>query len=182
MDLPSLILMSDQERLPDPIPLARTLPPGAAVMVRHRHAEQRRAIAEQLVPVCRARALRLIVADDLALARALDAFGLHLPEEQATSAEALDARRHWHRMLTVAAHSPKALRRAAAIGADAALLSPVFATPSHPGARAIGAMRFLAWCRSAPLPVYALGGISATNAGRLAGPAIVGIAGIGGFA
>ena len=85
-------------------------------------------------------------------------------------------------MLTVAAHSPRALRRAAAIGADAALLSPVFATPSHPDVRAIGPMRFLAWCRNVHVPVYALGGISATNAGRLASPAIVGIAGIGGFA
>jgi thiamine-phosphate pyrophosphorylase len=181
-DLPPLILMSDQERLPDPVPLASRLPPGAAVMVRHRDPYARRRLAERLTPLCRAHALRLIVADDAALARDIDAFGLHLPEERAAAADAGTVRRQWTGMLSVAAHSPKAVRRAAAIGADAAVLSPVFATPSHPDARAIGVMRFHAWCRGARLPVYALGGVNMVNAGRLVSPRIVGIAGIGGVA
>ncbi len=42
---------------------------------------------------------------------------------------------------------------AARAGADAALLSPVFWTASHPLAPALGPLRFAAWCRSSPLPV-----------------------------
>ena len=182
MDLPPLILMSDQVRLPDPLPLAAKLPPGSAVMVRHRDARARHMLAERLAPLCRAHAIRLIVADDPALARDIDAFGLHLPEERAAAADAGTVRRQWSGMLSVAAHSPNVLRRAAAIGADAALVSPVFATPSHPEARAIGVMRFHAWCRGARLPIYALGGLNMANARRLVSPKIVGIAGVGSVA
>jgi len=181
-DLPPLILMSDARRLPDPSPVALTLPRGAAVLVRHGNPDERRALVERVAPLCRARELRLIVADDLALASEAGAFGLHLPESTAACADALRLRRSWKGpMLSVAAHSPRALKRAAELGADAALVSPVFATQSHPEREAIGVMRFLAWCRTAPLPVYALGGITAANAGRLSGARLVGIAGIGGF-
>jgi len=174
--------MSDARRLPDPGPVALTLPRGAAVLVRHGNPDERRALVERLAPLCRERDLRLIVSDDLALASEAGAFGLHLPESTAARAEALRLRRSWKGpMLSVAAHSPRALKRAAELGADAALVSPVFATASHPALAAIGVMRFLAWCRTATLPVYALGGITAANAGRLSGPHIVGIAGIVGF-
>lgn len=175
--------MSDVDRLADPTPDALTLPIGSAVMVRHPDPSSRRALAERLALLCRARSLRLIVADDLELASALDAFGLHLPEARAAASDAYRIRRRWKGpILSVAAHSPRALYRAWLIGADAALLSPVFATASHPGARAIGVQRFRAWCRGARLPVYALGGITPANAGRLVGAKIVGIAGISGFA
>jgi thiamine-phosphate pyrophosphorylase len=74
------------------------------------------------------------------------------------------------------------LRRAAAIGADAALLSPVFATASHPGAPALGPLAFAVLAGKAPLPVYALGGMTSENARRLNGARLAGIAGIGLFA
>jgi len=70
--------------------------------------------------------------------------------------------------------------RAARAGADAALLSPVLPTASHPGARVLGAVRFAALCARAPLPVYALGGIGRGTARRLHGARVAGIAAIGG--
>ena len=180
-DLPAVILMTDAERLPDPRAAIKRLPFDAAVLLRHPDPGARRELADRLVPLCRARDLLVIVSDDLALAEACGADGLHLPERSAAAPEALSIRRRWRGLLTCAAHSPRALRRAAVLQADAALLSPVFATASHPGGSAIGALRFLAWAREARCPVYALGGMSAANAGRLSGRAIVGIAGIGGF-
>ena len=90
----------------------------------------------------------------------------------------------WRRpdwIVTAAAHSRAALFRAARAGADAALLSPVFWTASHPLAPALGPLRFAAWCRSSPLPVYALGGISARTARRLRAGGGAGFAGISGF-
>ena len=85
-------------------------------------------------------------------------------------------------MITVAAHSLIALQHARHLGADAALLAPVFATASHPDARPLGPLRFSAWAGESPVPVYALGGVTAANAGRLAGSGAAGIAGIAGFA
>jgi thiamine monophosphate synthase len=79
---------------------------------------------------------------------------------------------HW--VITVAAHC---LRGLAAGPADAALLSPVFATASHPNAPSLGAARARLMARQAMLPVLALGGIEARNAGSLRG--FAGLAAIG---
>ncbi len=77
--------------------------------------------------------------------------------------------------------SPAALFRAARAGADAVLLAPVFQTASHPDSRPLGCLRFAAWCRESPLPVYALGGVSETSRRRLKGSGAAGLAGIGVF-
>ena len=70
------------------------------------------------------------------------------------------------RLATV--HSLREMRRAVAAGADAVLLSPVFATRSHPGAAVLGPVRFLLLARACPVPVIALGGMDARRASRLA--------------
>ncbi len=84
-------------------------------------------------------------------------------------------------IITAAAHSAADLNRAASLGARLALLSPVFPTESHPGAEHLGAARFKALAAAAPLPVLALGGADETNARRLAGRNVAGIAAIGAF-
>ena len=185
-DLPALIVMSDERRLPDPLAGSshgsKRLRPGSAVMVRHSDARARRDLAQRLAPLCRARGLLLMISDDLDLALSCEADGLHLPEGVAASADAIVIRRRWRGLLTCAAHGPRALVRAALIGADAAVLSSVFETQSHPGRAGAGPMRFLSWTRNARVPVYALGGIKAANAGRLRNGNLVGLAGVGGFA
>jgi thiamine-phosphate pyrophosphorylase len=181
VDLPALILMTDETRLPDPRAAMQRLPYDAAILLRHSDPHARRRLAEEIAPICRARDLLLIVSSDIALAESIDADGLHLPERCAAGVEASALRRRWRGLLTCAAHSPKALRRAETIGADAVLVSPVFATASHPNASAIGLMRMLMWSRNAQIPIYALGGVTASTAGRLRSRAIVGIAGIGGL-
>src|SRR6266704_5123402 len=44
--LPSLILMTDERRLRDPVAAARLLPKGAAIILRHTVAETRRALGQ----------------------------------------------------------------------------------------------------------------------------------------
>jgi thiamine-phosphate pyrophosphorylase len=51
---------------------------------------------------------------------------------------------------------------------DAVFLSPVFPTGSHKGAAALGPARAAFIAARAPVPVYALGGITARNAALLA--------------
>lgn len=65
------------------------------------------------------------------------------------------------------AHSLAEIGAAVRAGADAILLSPVFPTRSHPGAPVLGAVRFLLLARRSPLPVIALGGMTAARAARL---------------
>src|SRR6266851_8024053 len=46
--LPSLILMTDEKRLRDPVAAAQLLPKGAAILLRHTMSETRAALAESL--------------------------------------------------------------------------------------------------------------------------------------
>ncbi len=182
VDLPPLILLTDEKRLADPSTALAGLPPGAAVILRHTPATDRVALARRLKLACRRCGLRLLIAagpGDRGLAGALaariGADGVHLPERLVGRARL----RRPGRLVTAAAHGPAGLRRARRANADAALLSPVFPTDSHPGAPTLGPLRFAAWARRAPLPVYALGGVDAVTARRLAASNAAGLAGIG---
>jgi thiamine-phosphate pyrophosphorylase len=180
--LPRLILMTDSVRPPDPAIAIHYLPRGSAVIVRELNRERRAALARRIQQLCRLRSVRLWIANDWRLARAIAADGLHLSE-----ASVRRGSRGWRRVrrpgwiVTGAAHSPAAVRRAAKLGVDAVLLSPVFTTKSHPGARTIGALRFARWVRESPVPVYALGGIDAKAARRLRVSGASGFAAIGGL-
>lgn len=172
-DLPVLVLMTDEARLKDPLAAARALPKGSMVIVRSRDAARRRNLALALREIARVRGLFLLIAGDVELAARIGADGVHLPETRIGEAAAIRAR---HKMLvTAAAHSLTALRRANYV--DALILSAVFPTASHPGRAALGAVRANLMVRQAPVPVYALGGITAKNARLLAG--FCGIAAIG---
>jgi thiamine-phosphate pyrophosphorylase len=180
--LPPLILVTDAVRLPDPLSAAALLPSGSAVVLRHYGGPGRTALAYRLKRLCRARRLTLLVAGDDRLARKIGADGLHLSEALCRG----PAYRGWGRrrpgwLVTAAAHSRAALVRAAQRGADAALLSPVFPTASHPGAPSLGPLRFAGLVRSSPLPVYGLGGITRRTARRLLGRGAVGSAALGAF-
>jgi thiamine-phosphate pyrophosphorylase len=174
--LPPLVLMTDDDRLPDPVAAAKALPFASMVIVRARERARREAVAKSLLPVVRSRDLFLVIAGDVALALAFGADGVHLPEARIGEAATIRA---CHRILvTASAHSLAALRQAAWI--DALLLSPVFPTASHPGRPVLGPLRAAIMARAARVPVYALGGVTADNAGRLAG--FSGIAAIGALA
>ena len=117
-----------------------------------------REVAARLRGLAWARGLILLIADDPALARAIGANGLHLPEVRAREAA------HWRAknpgwLITASAHSSAAVLRAA--HADAVLLSPVFATGSHKNARTLSAVRARLIARGLPMPLFALGGVTA---------------------
>ncbi len=175
--LPALVLMTDEKRLPDPLSAARALPKGSAIIVRHTKARLRAGLAQLLAPLAHERGLILLIAGDAKLADEVHADGLHLPEARLPEVTHWRTRRpHW--LVTVAVHSPDALRRAAQTGAHAAFLAPVFPTTSHPERAALGPCRFFTMAKQAALPVYALGGINAGNVGRLAHAHAAGIAAV----
>jgi 8-oxo-dGTP diphosphatase len=60
-------------------------------------------------------------------------------------------------------HDAQEIARAGALGCDFAVLGPVRATPSHPGAPTLGWEGFARAVEGAHLPVYALGGLAARD-------------------
>ena len=170
--LPPLVLMTDDERLADPLAAARALPRGSMVVVRSRDAAWR---AELVQAMLKLSTLVVLVADDPALAARLAADGVHLPERRSGEAA------HWRALhprwiVTAAAHGP----RGSDANLDALFLSPIFPTASHPERAALLAVRANAIARALSTPIYALGGIDARNARLLCG--FVGIAAIGALA
>lgn len=174
---PRLVLVSDPMRLPDPRALAARLPPGAAVLAR----AVAPGVLAGLAGILRARQAGLIIGGDGRLALRLGA-GLHLPDRDGVAGllPFLRARRGRGLLLTAAVHGRRGLARARRLRADAVLVSPVFPTRSHPGARALGPLRWAALARRAGRPAIALGGIGPGNAGRLPRWA-AGLAAIDGF-
>ena len=180
--LPSLIMMTDARRTHDPVADVLRLPSGAAMIFRHYELvpQSRLALARILRAATRARRVKLLIADDMRMALEVRADGVHF-SERALPRAGTRLRRLPDWLVTAAAHSLPALRRAAQAGVSAALLSPAFATMSHPGAAPLGMLRFAALTQRSPLPVYALGGITDRTARRLRGSGAIGIAAIGGL-
>lgn len=168
--LPALALFTDDERLPDPLAAARTLPRGSMVVVRSCDPARRADLARAMIALARSRFLIVLVAGDLVA----EADGLHLPE--ARLGEVAYWRAHRRSILiTGSVHSLAGLSRARLL--DAAFLSPIFPTQSHPDRAALTPVRANMVARAARIPLYALGGIEPRNAALLLG--FAGIAAIG---
>ena len=89
---------------------------------------------------------------------------------------------HWRArfpllLITISAHSMRALLRAQSLPVDAVFLSPVFATRSHPERISLTPVRANLAAKQMRKPLYALGGIDVRNAALLHG--FAGLAAIG---
>ncbi len=175
--LPPLIFITDQQRQPHPELVVSTLPKNSAVLFRDYGLLNRKLLGKKLRALCRKRRLIFLVAGDGGAAYNLSAHGIHLSELHIPKIP------YWRTLhpdwlITVATHSEAALRKAAKAGAHAALLSPIFETQSHPGARPLGIDRLRRLVASCPIPVYALGGVSIKNQRLLGNIDLCGLAGI----
>jgi thiamine-phosphate pyrophosphorylase len=160
--------------------MAQRLPRGAAIVYRAFGAPDALQTALALKAVARRRGLTLLIGADAALAHAARADGVHLPERLAYSARALKAV-HGNWLITAAAHSPAAARRASRAGADAVVVSAIFESASPSARRPMGALRLACLVRRVSAPVYALGGVDNKKARRLLASGVTGIAGVGAF-
>ena len=178
--LPRRLVFTDPQRTPNLEALARALPRGAALVYRSFGAPEAEAVATRLVALAHARGALVLIGADAALAARVGADGVHLPERLASRARAVRAgRRRW--LVTAAAHSPAAVRRAKAAGADAAVVSAVFPSRSSSAGPPLGVLKLAGIVRSADLPVYALGGVNDRTAGCLVRLGVAGLAAVEGF-
>jgi thiamine-phosphate pyrophosphorylase len=179
--LPPLLFFTDPVRTPDPEAVARTLPAGSAIVFRAFGAPDAEARGRRLLAVAKTRRLKLLVGADPALAARIGADGVHLPERLVHRARALrTAHPGW--LVTAAAHSLSAARRAHACGAHAAVVSVAFSSNSASAGRPLGPIRMAQLARAAGGRIYALGGINNKTARRLKDAGLVGLAAVEGLA
>ncbi len=113
-------------------------------------------LAREAAALCHCHGARLLLNADAVQVAAAGADGVHLSSGALRTCQ---ARPLAAGLVAASCHDADELARAAAIGADFALLSPVAATASHPDIEPLGWARFSERVAPAPLPVYALGGM-----------------------
>jgi len=143
------------------------LPEGAGVVFRHYSLpeSERRALFDR---VRAAHGELLLLAGSAALARAWGANGSH-------------GRGAGQGLRSAPAHNFREVRAAERARAAFLILSPVFATRSHPDAAPLGIARFAWLARRTTLPVIALGGMNEARGKTLASFGAYGWAGIDAF-
>ena len=173
---PTLLLISDHARYTGEAFFASVeaaLRGGAdAVLAREKQMDSARLLAfcARLRSLTREYGARLLVHTQADVAVAVGADGVHV---SSVDIGELPAMRRWlgkaGMSLSASCHDAVQLQAAADAGAGFALLSPVFPTPSHPGAPHLGVRTFTELANAARLPVVALGGITVENREQLAG-------------
>ena len=124
---------------------------------------------------------RLLVNDRVDVALAVGADGVHLgggsiPASVARGLLGKEA------LIGCSTHGARELREAVAQGADFVTFGPVYPTPSKAAyGPPVGLSALAAACREAAVPVFALGGVKAENAGEVIGAGAFGIALISGI-
>jgi thiamine-phosphate pyrophosphorylase len=128
-------------------------------------------LSRTIVDLARGTSTRILVNDRLDVALASLAHGVHLP------ADGLPARlvRPHIGLVGVSTHSLDQVRRAEQDLADFVVFGPVFETP---GKRPQGLDALEVACRAVRIPVLAIGGMTAENAGEALRAGAAGIAGI----
>jgi thiamine-phosphate pyrophosphorylase len=114
--------------------------------------------ARQLVAEAR---LPVLVSSRVDVALAAGAAGTHLPEHDLP----VEAARRLlpGRLLGRSVHDLEAARDSAAEGADYLIFGPVFATPTHPGARPVGLDALHEVASAVEVPVLAIGGVDVSR-------------------
>ncbi|CAL1690210.1 Thiamine-phosphate synthase [Brevundimonas subvibrioides] len=176
--VPPLLFFTDPVRTPRPWETAARMPQGSGIVYRAFGAADARDTADRLRAITATRGISLLIGMDGALAEAVGADGLHLPERALSAAYALSGRRpDW--ILTGAVHSVEAARTARDL--DAVVLSPIYPAGGASSARAalgLEALSEAARMRS----VIALGGVTAGNVADLLDTGAAGVAAVSGIA
>lgn len=160
--LPKVWLISDARNDVDLEMALRQLPRRSGFIYRHYHLgdPERWQRFQELRRVAKALDHAVILSDSAITAREWRADGIY------GAPRALWPKRQGLLHLATA-HDLAEIGLANRLGADAVLLSPVFATNSHPGGKSLGATRFKLLARASKAPVIALGGMTKGSARAL---------------
>lgn len=131
--------------------------------------------AKELQALCRERHVPFIVNDNVDIAKAMDADGVHVGQDDM---ETMDVRTKLgpDKIIGVSAHTVEEALLAEKQGADYLGVGAVFPTSSKSDVGEMSYETLKAICKAVSIPVVAIGGISGENVGKLAGSGICGVA------
>ena len=121
--------------------------------------DQMMTFAKQVIMLARAYDAKVLISEDIALARQLGADGVHLPSQSLlmlkTKSESM--------IVAASTHNAIELAHAQALDLNFVVLSPVKSTLSHHEANPLGWQRFATLAENSTLPIYALGGMALSD-------------------
>lgn len=131
--------------------------------------------AKELAALCKSYAVPFIINDNVEIAIACNADGIHVGQEDM---QAADVRKRVgdHMIIGVSAHTVEEALDAAANGADYIGLGAVFSTSTKTDVHTMSFGTLQAICQAVDVPVVAIGGISKDNIMSLAGSGVDGVA------
>ena len=125
--------------------------------------------------------IKLFIGSDIKLAEDINAHGIHFPQYMIKknkinwkSIKNVKSNKKW--IITTAVHDIESLKKVEKLNIDAALLSPVFPSKSHPNSKNLGLNKFSKIVKKTKLPIYALGGITIKNIKSLIKTDVIGYA------
>lgn len=150
---------------------------ATCVQLREKHLGREAILAQalELAPLCRKYGVPFIVNDDVDIALAAGADGVHLGQEDL---RASDVRQRVGKdfLIGVSAHSVAEALEAQANGADYLGVGAMFATATKTNVHTMTPRLLRAICDAVSIPVVAIGGISKENLPTLAGCGADGVA------
>ncbi|MCM3698150.1 thiamine phosphate synthase [Paenibacillus macerans] len=158
----------------EPLQVAEEALAGGATMIQFREkgpgaltGEPKLRLAEKLQAVCRRAGVPFIVNDDVELALAIDADGIHVGQEDESASQVRE--RVEGRILGVSAHTVEEAQLAIYSGGDYLGIGPVYPTASKADAREPQGPSFIRRLRECGIrePLVAIGGITAARAGEV---------------
>ena len=147
------------------------------VQVREKHLDHDSFVREArgLKELCWSHGVPFVVNDDVEVALAVDADGVHVGQSDMACAKARELLGP-EKIVGVSAETVEEARLAEADGADYLGVGAVFPTGSKDDAEVVGVERLKDICAAVSIPVVAIGGLTLENLGELAGTGIAGIA------
>jgi len=175
--LSPLVFMTDPNRMTDPAKIAAKLPKGTAIIYRHFGSPDH---AETLRDLTRNRGQQFLIGNDPELAKEIGADGVHFSRDATLSGPKLWREKQPNWIITMAG-----LKTGDYLSGfeplDALFISSVFPSKSPSAGESIGSAALEDRAARLPLPIYALGGITAGTTYDLAGIGVSGLAAIDGL-
>ncbi len=147
------------------------------LQLREKHLNKEDFLAEawEIKELCDRYGVPLVINDDVDIAKAVDAAGVHLGQRDMDVAKAR-AILGQKKIIGASARTVGQARLAEAQGADYLGSGAVFGTSTKEDAKRISRETLSDICRSVDIPVVAIGGITAENLPKLEGTGIAGVA------
>ncbi len=138
-------------------------------------ADERRALAAELLPLCRAAGVPFVIDDDVACAKAVGADGVHVGQDDMACAQARAALGP-DAIVGVSAQTVDQALAAQAAGADYLGVGALIPTSTKPDAVDVGYDELCAICAAVDIPVVGIGGLNACTIPDITGSGCAGAA------